>query len=308
MHIFCYDEIKLLCAQALQKKGERALPSYKKAYLEITNCCNLHCSFCPGTRRAPRTMSPEEFRLLASKLRPATEYLYLHLMGEPLLHPQLPALLAIAQELRFRVNITTNGTLLPRQRETLMGAACIRKVSISLHSFEANEGAGFAEYITSCARFAAEAAQSGKLAALRLWNLDGATPGENRLNAAILSLLHRQFPGEWQPVRGGERLAERVFLEYGERFDWPDMTAEEGGEEGFCYGLRDQIGVLCDGTVVPCCLDHEGELALGNLFLQEISEIISSPRASAIYEGFSRRTASEPLCRRCGYARRFQRE
>ena len=88
---------------------------YNKVYLEITNRCNLRCSFCPGTRRPPRTMSPAEFRLLAEKLRPATRYLYLHLMGEPLLPPELPALLAIAGELDFLVNITTNGTLLPRR-------------------------------------------------------------------------------------------------------------------------------------------------------------------------------------------------
>ena len=119
--------------------------------------------------------------------------------------------------------------------------------------------------------------------------------------------LHRAFPGEWQPVREGFRLAERIFLEYGERFDWPELTAGEGGGEGFCYGLRDQFGVLCDGTVVPCCLDHEGDIPLGNLFAQSLEEILSSPRAQAIYEGFSGRRAVEELCRKCGYAHRFTR-
>lgn len=282
------------------------MPSYKKAYLEITNCCNLRCSFCPGTCRAPRFMSPAEFRLLAGKLRPATEYLYLHLMGEPLLHPQLSELLEIAEELHFRVNITTNGTLLSRMGETLLAAPAVRKVSISLHSFEANESErNFTEYIASCAAFCARCAQAGKIASLRLWNLDGAAPGENRLNEEILRLLHRQFPGEWRETRQGMALGERVWLEYGERFEWPSREAEESDGHGFCYGLRDQIGVLCDGTVVPCCLDHDGELALGNLFTQELSEIVDSPRARAIYEGFSHRTAAEELCRRCGYARRF---
>ena len=83
------------------------------------------------------------------------------------------------------------------------------------------------------------------------------------------------------------------------------MTASEGSEQVFCYGLRDQLGILCDGTVVPCCLDHEGDLALGNLFHQNMEEILTTPRAVSIYEGFSRRKAAESLCRRCGYARRF---
>ena len=83
------------------------------------------------------------------------------------------------------------------------------------------------------------------------------------------------------------------------------MTAPDGGEKVFCYGLRDQLGVLCDGTVVPCCLDHEGDIVLGNLFQEDLDAILASPRAQAIYRGFSDGKAAEELCRRCGYARRF---
>ena len=280
---------------------------YSKVYLEITNRCNLHCSFCPGTRRAPRMMSPAEFRFLAEQLRPVTRYLYLHLMGEPLLHPDLPELLQIAGELDILVNITTNGTLLLQTEETLINAPSVRKVSISLHSLEANDGQEFAAYLANGISFARKAAAAGKLIGLRLWNLDGEVPGQHTLNDAMLQELHQAFPAEWQPVRGGFQLAERTFLEFGERFEWPDLAAEEKGEHTFCYGLRDQFGVLCDGTVVPCCLDHEGDLALGNLFVQPLEEILTSPRAAAIYEGFSGRKAAEELCRKCGYAQRFHR-
>ena len=250
-------------------------------------------------------MSPAEFRLLAEKLRPATRYLYLHLMGEPLLHPELPALLTIAGELDFLVNITTNGTLLPQVGETLLAAPAVRKVSISLHSLEANDSRVFSAYLGSCISFAKRAAAAGKLTGLRLWNLDGSLPGQNDLNAPMLEELHRAFPGEWAPVREGHKIAERIYLEFGERFEWPDLSAGEREGDAFCYGLRDQFGVLCDGTVVPCCLDHEGDLALGNLFTQPLEEILSSPRARAIYESFSGRQAREELCRKCGYARRF---
>ena len=102
------------------------------------------------------------------------------------------------------------------------------------------------------------------------------------------------------------KLWEGLFLEPGERFDWPDPAAPDSGTE-FCHGLRSQIAVLCDGTVVPCCLDSEGRLALGNLHRQELAEILASPRATAMAAGFSRRQPSEELCRRCGYAARFSR-
>lgn len=278
----------------------------KKAYLEITDVCNLRCEFCPGTKRPKGFLAPEDFRFLAGRLRPHTEYLYLHLMGEPLLHPDLKQLLSTAQELGFRVMITTNGTLLQERGALLLDSPAVEKVSISLHSFEGNEGAGSLEhYVDSCLIFARRAGERGKKCALRLWNLDGEeTVGANDRNGEILAQVEEVFPRPWKEGRRGTTLAPNVFLEWGERFEWPDLTAPEGPPR-FCMGLRDQVGVLWDGTVVPCCLDHEGDIPLGNLYEQSLEEILSSPRAQAIYDGFSRGRAAEQLCRRCGYARRF---
>ena len=273
----------------------------QKAYLEITNVCNLNCSFCPGTRRAPRFLRVEEFRLLAGKLRRQTDYLYFHLLGEPLLHPELGALLRIAGELGFACMITTNGTLLPERGELLLEAERLRKVSISLQSFEANPGGELEDYLSGCLAFARKAAEKGVFCELRLWNQGGL----ETLNPAIRERLEACFPLPWEESRNGWKLAERIWLDPGERFDWPDLDAPDRGERCFCYGLRNQIGVLCDGTVVPCCLDHEGDIPLGNLFTQELDEILASPRARAIYEGFSQRRAVEELCRRCGYRTRF---
>lgn len=279
----------------------------KKAYLEITNRCNLRCSFCPGTRRAAGFLAPENFQTLAAKLRPHTEYLYLHLMGEPLLHPQLEDILARAEGLGFKVMITTNGTLLDRRGELLCASKAVEKVSISLHSFEGNEGEDLEGYLESCVGFAQRARKAGKKCALRLWNLDGAdTRGDNRQNGAILAALEGAFPQPWKAGRRGTTLSPNIFLEWGEKFNWPDLSAPEGDSPGFCYGLRDQVGVLWDGTVVPCCLDHEGDIPLGSLYRQTLEEIMDSPRARAIYNGFSRGKAREALCRRCGFARRFR--
>ena len=274
---------------------------FAKIYLEISNVCNLRCSFCPGTGRKTHAMDETEFRELLPKLRPYADYLYFHLMGEPLCHPLLGRFLELAGEAGFRVILTTNGTLLRKRQELLLNAPALHKVNISLHAFEANDLAvPFSEYLRDCFAFG-KAAEGKVLTVYRLWNHGGA---ETR-NGEILAAMERFFPKPWAEERRGVRLGERVYLEYGDKFDWPDLSAPDGGEAGFCYGLRDQIGVLCDGTVVPCCLDHEGDLSLGNLHTQSMEEILDSPRAQAIYEGFSARKAVEPLCRRCGYAGRF---
>ena len=283
------------------------MPRFKKVYLEITNVCNRDCAFCPGTRRAPRFLEEADFLCLIDKLRPWTDYLYFHLMGEPLLHPSLGRFLALAGERGFRVILTTNGTLLSEAEPVLLSSPALHKLNLSLHSFEANEGGSLEDYVNRCAAFAARAAARGVLINLRLWNGDSAArTGWNAENARILACLETAFPRPWTPSRTGERLAERVYLDRAEIFDWPDLEAPLENERHGCYGLRDQIGVLCDGTVVPCCLDREGELALGNLLTEELGDILEKPRTCAILEGFRRGEAVEVLCKRCGYANRFR--
>lgn len=275
---------------------------FNKVYLEISNVCNLKCAFCPGTKRKPHVMTEEEFSALLTKIRPHADYLYFHLMGEPLLHPHLERFLELAGEAGFKVILTTNGTLLSMQQEMLLKSPALHKINISLHAFEANDLAvPFSQYLEDCFAFG-QAAEGKKLVVYRLWN----NGGQNEMNEEILAIMKDRFPTPWVQERRGTRIGSRVFLEYGDKFDWPDLQAADAGDTVFCYGLRDQIGVLCDGTVVPCCLDHEGDISLGNLFTEDMEHILENDRAKAIYSGFSGKKAVEPLCRRCGYARRFQ--
>lgn len=274
----------------------------RKIYVEISNICNLRCSFCPGTKRKKHIMSEADFTALLPKLRPWTDYLYFHIMGEPLLHPQLERFLKMAGDAGFRVILTTNGTLLQKQKDILLHAPGLHKINISLHAFEANDlEIPFTQYLKDCFDFG-KAAEGRILTVYRLWN----NGGLDARNQEILTAMEDRFPKPWTVEPRGTRIGNRVYLEYGNKFDWPDLNANNYGENCFCYGLRDQLGVLCDGRVVPCCLDHEGDLALGNLLEEPLEKILESPRAKAIYEGFSRRNAVEPLCRKCGYARRFQ--
>ena len=162
----------------------------KKAYVEITNRCNLACSFCPKTKREPHTMSAQEFGLVLSRLEGYVQYVYLHVMGEPLLHPELPTLFALAKARDMKICITTNGTLLQKRSDELLAAESLHKISVSLHSFEGNDGADEQElsYLTQVWNFAEKAAKKGVIVALRLWN-DG---GAQRRNSRLSALPHRR--------------------------------------------------------------------------------------------------------------------
>ncbi|MBE6997015.1 MAG: radical SAM protein [Ruminococcaceae bacterium] len=275
--------------------------SFQRIYVEITNVCNLHCGFCPGTERQPRFLSPGEFDEIVGRLQGWTQYLCFHLMGEPLLHPHLAELLELARRYEYYVNLTTNGILLPDEADKLLDSPALRRVNISLQAWEGNGCAwDVNDYVNSCADFARRAEARGITVSLRLWNGDAAG------NGALFSALERTFPPPWGAGQQDFVLSDRIFLEHAKRFDWPDGAGPERGGS-FCRGLRHHVGVLCDGTVVPCCLDSEGVLALGNLLEAPLADILDSPRARAMRAGFARRAPAEPLCRRCGYAERFGR-
>lgn len=273
---------------------------YNKVYVEITNICNMNCSFCHGHKREPRQMSTQEFSYILDKLTECTKYIYYHLMGEPLVHPQLPHFIKMARERGYKSIITTNGTLLGRLGGELVSSG-VHKVNISLHSFEDGSDEDYRQYISELAEFSKSAARQGVIVVFRLWN-KGFDGGRNEI---ALNLLKENISGDWAENTRGIRICDKIYLEWGERFEWPDEDAEIKGDRFFCYGLKDQFGILSDGTVVPCCLDSDGVINLGNIFNEDIKNILNSKRAEALVEGFRCGKASEDLCKKCGYAQRF---
>lgn len=290
------------------------MTKYKKVYLEITNVCNLQCNFCPETKRKGEFMSEVTFKKILEQIKPFTDYIYLHVKGEPLLHPQLGTFLDISYEKGFKVNITTNGTLLTKVADTLIGKHAVRQINISLHSFDGNEiEISKDEYLDRILAFVSRAiGESGIIISLRLWNLDETllTADQRARNIGMIHKLEEHFnlPYAIQSnLSAGKavKLAERVYLNQDYEFKWPDLKEAEDFAQGSCYGLRSQVAILVDGTVVPCCLDGEGVISLGNIHESPFSFIINSERAENIRLGFSNQQVVEELCRKCGYRKRF---
>jgi len=289
------------------------MKKFKKVYIEITNICNLSCDFCPKTSRELKFMDKKSFEYIAKSIKHYTDHVYFHLMGEPFLNKDLEYFLEISKENQLKVNMTTNGTLIKDVKDILLNASALRQVNISLHSFEANEEQiNFGEYINNVIDFVKEATdKTNIICSLRLWNLDTQYSASNNMNIDILKLLEKEFEikcdlKESLKEKNSFKLKNNVYISMGEKFKWPSLKEEELGERAFCYGLRDQIGILVDGTVVPCCLDSEGSIPLGNIFERTLEEILSSKRAKDIYDGFSGRKAIDELCKRCGFINRVR--
>lgn len=287
---------------------------FQRIYIEIINRCNLQCSFCPPDTRTPRMLSADEFEHIASEVSRLTDYICLHVKGEPLMHPQLAEILSIAARYHLKVNLTTNATLIPEKGQLLLGPDAPRQVALSLHSFDANtmHNSDFHTYLSEAIAFAGifTAAAPGYIS-FRLWNLDNGAGEDQRIrNHLVLETLEQAYHLD-QPIisRAGRThgitLAPRTFLNFDYLFDWPDLQMPDHGPEGTCYGLRRQLAILADGSVVPCCLDNSGLLTLGNIFSEALTAILEKERSLRIIEGFQNHRINETLCRHCGYRTRF---
>lgn len=295
-------------------RREIFVKQFKKVYIEITNICNLNCEFCPETKRMPETMSIETFSNILDQIKPYTDYIYFHVKGEPLLHPEIDKLLDICYEKGFKVNLTTNGTLINMVKDNLLMKKALRQINFSLHSLKEDEKRQAKdEYINNILSFSKEAVdKSDIIISLRLWNLsqDNLINLEKQKNREMLDVIEKQFNLNYKieervlPGRG-EKVHDRIYLNQEHIFQWPDLEEIEDDGKGFCYGLRNQAAILVDGTVVPCCLDGNGIMNLGNINQTPFSEIIESERVNNIIDGFSRREAVEELCRKCGYRQKF---
>ncbi len=298
------------------------MKKFRKIYIEITNQCNLNCSFCPKTGRKPYTMYPEEFSRIIEKTKDHGQNFYLHVMGEPTAHPQFDKILQICKLNSIQTNITTNGTLLHKVGDKILRNN-VRSVSVSLHSFEANTlNKDMKAYLDKVMEFCRKSFGKNTTVELRLWNFDRESIyDKNQLNGQIVDYLEKELELDFdlrlameEKFREMEtsnsrkfnfRLKDRVFLGMAQHFDWPDINKTERYEEGFCYGLRNQIAILSNGDVIPCCLDSEGEMVLGNIHAQDLQQIFEGERARNIYTGFTHRKAVEELCKTCGYMKMY---
>jgi len=286
------------------------MKKFKKIYVEITNQCNLTCAFCPRSQRPAQAMTVPFFTGILQKIKKYTDYLCFHVMGEPLMHPELGAFLDISHEKGFKVNITTNGTLVKYLGPVIAPKRALRQINISLHCHKGNGLGGLDDrYIGDIISFVKSIQREKRpIVCLRLWNLP--ENGDTVDNRGILQRIDREFGcdvnlADHAKMNEGIKISDNVFLSCAAEFDWPGFDKQDRGTTGFCHGLRDQMAVLVDGTVVPCCLDAQGALALGNIVRMPLEDILQSPRARSIYEGFSKRAVVEELCRKCGYRARF---
>jgi len=275
---------------------------FKKIYVEITNKCNLNCSFCSEIRKKKNEMSIDDFKIVVSKIKDYTNHIYLHIKGEPLIHTNLHEILSICDIEDLNVNITTNGTLLKVKKEILLKHKSIRQINVSLHS-ENNMKNYFDEVFETCKKLS-----SKMFINYRLWNLKDNKLDKN--STIIVDKIKKYYNLSTDFVDNiknnkNVKIDINTFVNISNLFNWPDEKYNLN-IDGKCYGLIDHIGILSDGTIVPCCLDSNGIINLGNIFKDNLKDILDSELVNQMICGFRVNKSVHNLCKNCNFRERFR--
>lgn len=290
------------------KKNEQVI-RFKRVYIEISNICNLSCHFCPPVKRERKSMSASEFEYIIKQIKPHSSFVYLHVKGEPLLHKELEQILEIAKKYDIQINITTNATLLEEKQDLILNSSALRQVNLSLHAFTKESKIDHNNYIKTALSFAKKANDREVYTVFRLWNLNQ-DDEMTKLGLDIMDKIQTTYSLE-SPLTnsmGGHKsikIDSHTFVGWEREFVWPSLENEYVSDVGFCYGLRHQIAILVDGTVVPCCLDANGLAKLGNIFEQPFNEIIQTKLAKSIKHGFAEKKVVHELCQKCSFRTKF---
>ena len=263
---------------------------FKKIYIEITNICNLDCDFCIKNKRQKKYMSLDEFKHVLDEIKPYTKYIYLHLMGESLMHPQINEFIDLACNNGFYVNLTSNGYLINK----IKGNKNIKQLNISLQSFNEKYNITLENYFNNI--FDVIDSFNNTIINYRIWVNTSNTK-------AILDLLEKKYNTKIVPnERGNYTLKENIYISFKDEFKWPTESNDNAVNiNGTCRALKDHIGILSNLDVVACCLDSNGDICFGNLNENNLKNILSSEKFIKMYENLNNNIKTEKLCINCNF-------
>ncbi len=273
----------------------------KKIYVEITNKCNLNCSFCSRSNRLLKEMTIDQFKIVISKIKKYTDSIYLHIKGEPLLHSKLDNILEVCDLENIKVNITTNGTLLKDRFDILNNHKCIRQINISLHS--ENNKKNYFDECFNCGKILS----TKMFISYRIWTLNNFKLDKKSTDIVDKIISYYNLSSEIvEKIKKDKsiKIDNNTYINKENLFNWPSIDNNLNINLK-CYGLISQLGILSDGTIVPCCLDSEGSINLGNIFVDDLETVLNSDLVKSIINGFNNNESICLLCKNCNFRYRF---
>ncbi len=249
-------------------------------------------------------MSIDAFQHVLNEALPLCRTISLHVQGEPLLHPDFEAILSVCDNAKAQVHLVTNGTFLCNY-PNLLSHDSLYKISVSLQSASFQNKEFLSTYMDTILAAAEQVScRTRPFLELRFWRSDQLAQDADSF---CMERIKNRYSFQPTARKNNWQIADHVFVSQENDFEWPEISGNKGNAKGTCFGTRNQIGILSDLTVVPCCLDADGNIPLGNLGETSLQEILSGSRFIAMREGFQNGIIEEPFCRTCTYRYRFDR-
>ncbi len=308
-------------------------------YIEITDACNLNCSFCPCGKVISKTaekvkpprqfMSAELFERCISQASSVADNVYFHVLGEPTLHPDFDAFLKKLEQTPLKLNLTTNGTTIAKISQSLLECSAVRQVNFSTHAYAELPQEQALPHLQEILHFCkmANTMRPDLYINLRLWNVGDES--SNSWNKAMLAKVNEAFASsitnDTAPQISLEHFCSRhksfnvtgrIYLHRDSRFEWTRLDERLGSAgsptetdekivTGTCRALGTHVAILHDGRVVACCLDYSGQITLGNIADRSLVEILGTPLARELRKGFEKHELRHPFCQSCTFCKRF---
>lgn len=264
---------------------------FKKIYIEVTNGCNLNCDFCIKNDRKITNISFDNYKLIIDKIKNYTKEIYLHVLGEPLMHKDINRFINYANDNGILVNITTNGYLINNIKDNHN----IHRLNISLHSYSDKYKIDIDNYLDNIFKVIDNIIDNTFIS-LRMW-----VRGE--YSKYILNYINNRYKTDFKDIDLNKKIkiTNNLIIDTFHEFIWPDLNNDYYNSKGKCMGLIDHFGILVDGTIIPCCLDSKGTINLGNIYQDDLDSVFNSERVKKMKDGFKNNYKCEELCRHCKF-------
>lgn len=264
---------------------------FKRIYVELSNKCNLKCSFCSKDKREKRSLSIEEFEYILNDVKKYTKLIYLHVKGEPFLYKNIDKIFELCKINNINIKITTNGIYLNKYVDLINKYNNIKQINISLMC--ENKKNNYLEDVFEI---------SSKIKTTIIYRVWLSNKEESNI---IIDKVLKYYNKE--NTKKNIKLNDHIYLDKDIEFTWPN-EGNVNTKNGICYGSRTHIGILSNGEVIPCCLDSEGEISFGNIFDKSLDEILNSEKFLEFNDKIKKGIMPCELCEKCDFKNRLNQQ
>lgn len=284
-----YNPILTWTGYVRKRRRLSNLPSI--AGIEVTNRCNLNCVICSRrySSRPQGLMDMTLFAKIINEIKHSSRFTWLHLLGEPLLHPHIAEMIKLCKENGMKVGISTNATLLNEQRakkilESGLDSCILAFDGVNKETYEQVRTGGVYETV-----------EKNILNFLKLKKELKKEKPWTVIQTVEINLTESEigaFKKKWKDSDVNEILVRKYSTSAGQIED-KDFVAKPQHQyipkqklsRPPCFLLWNSAVIFWNGDVSVCCHDCvNGKLVFGNLKDDDLKTIWNSPKIEFLRE------------------------